>query len=187
MVSRPVLIPFVPLALTLASLMWPGHAAAQVSRCVGSDGRITYTDQRCRDIGAEPAPPKPAPGGAVARGTRVPRCPRNVQDLVYELTSAVDAQDANRLASIYHWAGMSNAEGYRVMGRLTAIAGRPLVDVTAVMPKAPDGADGNYYPQTTSRQAPVGLRVEQTLANGSTPSSTFFALKRHMGCLWISF
>ena len=54
MVSRPVLIPFVPLALTLASLMWPGHAAAQVSRCVGSDGRITYTDQRCRDIGARP-------------------------------------------------------------------------------------------------------------------------------------
>ena len=40
MVSRPVLIPFVPLALTLASLMWPGHAAAQVSRCVGPDGRI---------------------------------------------------------------------------------------------------------------------------------------------------
>lgn len=36
-------------------------------------------------------------------------------------------------------------------------------------------------------RAPVGLRLEQTLANGSTPSRTVFSLRRHLDCWWISF
>jgi len=31
----------------------------------------------------------------------------------------------------------------------------------------------------------VALRVEQTLANGSTPSRSVFGLHRHFGCWWI--
>ena len=82
---------------------------------------------------------------------------------------------------------MSSEQGYRIMERLSVIVERPLVDVSAVMPTSPEGVDGQYYPQTTVRQAPVGLRVEQTLANGSTPSRTHFGLRRHLDCLWISF
>ena len=36
-----------------------------------------------------------------------------------------------------------------------------------------DNSDG-YYPQTAARQRPIGLRLEQTLKNGSTPSRTVF-------------
>jgi hypothetical protein len=36
-------------------------------------------------------------------------------------------------------------------------------------------------------RAPVGLRLEQTLANGNTPSRTVFSLRRHLDCWWISF
>ena len=53
------------------------------------------------------------------------------------------------------------------------------------MPMTPEGLDGFYYPQASVRQRPIGLRVEQTLANGSTPSSTTFGLQRHLGCWWI--
>jgi hypothetical protein len=49
-----------------------------------------------------------------------------------------------------------------------------------------DGHAGDYYPQTTVRTPPVALRVEQTLANGSTPSHTVFGLRRHFDCWWVS-
>ena len=41
-------------------------------------------------------------------------------------------------------------------------------------------------PSPRKRRAPHSLQVEQTLANGSTPSRTVFGLRRHMGCWWIS-
>lgn len=184
--------PLVILTLALAACAMPGTAAAQVHRCNTADGGVTYTDKRCRDIGAQQAPSRPSASGAVARGVRAARCPRTVQDLMYEVTSAIDHRDANRLAALYHWPGTSSSEGYRIMERLSAVTARPLVEVAPVMPPAPldaDGlpVDGELYPQTTVRQAPIGLRVEQTLANGSTPSRTHFGLRRHLDCLWISF
>jgi hypothetical protein len=42
-------------------------------------------------------------------------------------------------------------------------------------------------PRPPRARAPVGLRLEQTLANGSTPSRTVFSLRRHLDCWWISF
>jgi hypothetical protein len=52
------------------------------------------------------------------------------------------------------------------------------------------GEDGEGYgtepaPPPRPRQAPVALRVEQTLANGSTPSRTVFGLQKYFGCWWI--
>lgn len=186
MSHRPATLLIGALILAVGAAL-PVPAMAQVHRCNTADGRVTYTDKRCRDIGAEQAAPRPSAPGAVARAVRAARCPRTVQDLVYEVTSAIDHRDPNKLAALYHWPGMSSDEGYRVLERLTAIAERPLVDVSPVMPPAPDGVDGELYPQTTVRQAPIGLRVEQTLANGSTPSRTQFGLRKHLDCLWISF
>jgi hypothetical protein len=77
-----------------------------------------------------------------------------------------------------------------VMDRLDAIARRPLLDVSPVSaePEAdttigPGAAD---VPRTTVRRPPVGLRLEQTLANGITPSQTVLGLRRHFGCWWIT-
>ena len=41
-------------------------------------------------------------------------------------------------------------------------------------------------PPPPRRPRPVGLRVEQTLANGSTPSRTVFGLRRSYGCFWLA-
>jgi hypothetical protein len=55
----------------------------------------------------------------------------------------------------------------------------------AEAPPAPQQASEDIYPQTTRNRPPVGLRIEQTLASGGTPSRTVFGLQRHLGCWWI--
>jgi hypothetical protein len=184
------------LLLLGAAPVWPVPAHAQVRRCVDADGAVVFTDHQCSDIGsverAPPAVPLPGNNNRAFRG-----CARTLQDLMFEMTSAFEAHDANRLAGIYHWAGMSGDSAYSILERLDALVQRPFVDVVPVMPtSAADGdnsdagggasaADGNYYPQTSVRKAPVALRVEQTLANGITPSRTVFGLRKYLGCLWL--
>lgn len=179
----------------LAACTWSGAADAQVRRCATVDGQTLYTDRRCEDLGAVERLQRDASGG----GHHLPYrggCTRQLQDLIFEVGSAIDAHDANRLAGVYHWPGLSSRSGYAVVGRLEAIARRPLVDIRALRP-APrepeaDGGDsttrldGDYYPQLASRRPPTALRIEQTLSDGVTPSRTTFGLRRHLGCWWIS-
>ncbi|MET0808434.1 MAG: hypothetical protein ABWX93_06725, partial [Pseudoxanthomonas sp.] len=92
--------------------------------------------------------------------------------------------------------GISNASASRILNKLEVIVDRPLIDIAPVRPAPPpvldedgmvvdDNSDG-YYPQTATRQRPVGLRLEQTLKNGSTPSRTVFGLRRAYKCFWIT-
>lgn len=170
----------------IAALVCASASHAQVRRCSGSDGSSIYTDRKCADIGAVDRLPRPAGSGAGAARLYRTTCSRNLQDLVYEITTAIDSRDVNRLAGVYHWVGMSSRGGYSVMRQLDGISKRPLVDIIPIAPVDADGVDGNYYPQTAVRRAPTGLRLEQTLANGSTPSRTLLRLRRHMGCWWVS-
>jgi hypothetical protein len=162
--------------------LWTLPSQAQVRRCTGPDGTAIYTDRRCADIGATERVPHAAPGQPAQfyRGG----CARNLLDLVYELTAAVDSHDVNRVAGLYHWVGMSSSGAVSVMNRLDLIAQRPLVDIVPVYPATAQG-EGDYYPQATVRRAPIGLRLEQTLSNGSTPSRTMLGLRRYLGCWWV--
>lgn len=190
--------------------LYPGHATAEVHRCVTPDGQETFTDRECGDIGAvERVLPRVPAAGARLHG---PTCARTVQDLVFELTAAIETHDTNRLAGVYHWAGMPGKAAYQTMGRLETIARRPLVDIAPLMPHPPAapldagpgaGAPGSapatpaapaspiaaedpdYYPQTSVRRTPLALRVEQTLGASATPVRTVFGLTRHLGCWWV--
>lgn len=171
------------LLLPLLLLAACATAQAQVRRCTATNGATVFTDRRCQDIGAI----ERLPQASAASGARLYRssCSRNLQDLVYELTTAIDSRDVNRLAGVYQWTGASTRAGYVLMQRLEAIAQRPLVDIVPVYPASVEGED-DYYPQTTVRRRPIGLRLEQTLANGSTPSHTVLGLRRSFGCWWVS-
>lgn len=188
------------LALICAIAFWPHDARAQrgVHRCEGMDGKPVFTDKRCEDVGAmdalprAAAPPAGNTGGLGLRGG----CSRTLGDLVYRITSAIDNRDVNRLASVYQWGGTSDAAANRILDRLEAIVERPLLDIEPVRPAPPPLTDdaGNvvdpnqdgYYPQTAAPARPTGLRVMQTLRNGSAAASTTFGLRRSYGCFWIS-
>ncbi|WP_235565286.1 DUF4124 domain-containing protein [Lysobacter sp. Root494] len=189
--------------------LWPPAAQADVRRCVTASGQTIFTDRKCAEVDAvERLPRAEAPYGAALR--RAGGCARTLQDLVFEMTSAIDGRDANRLAAVYHWPGTSAESGYRIWTRLDAIANRPLVDIVPVTPASrpspeptPDAGstrndasetarvdppvDPELYPQTAIRRNPVALRVEQTLANGATPARTVFGLTHYFGCWWIRF
>jgi len=181
--------------LCCVALAWPACAHAQVHKCTMPDGRPLYTDQKCEALGATeraPDPPNAAGNTGTPNSARLYRggCSRTLQDLVFELTSAVDAGDPNRLSSLYHWVGVSDSTANAVMDRLDSIARRPLLDISPISAEpaedttiTPGAAD---VPRTTVRRPPVGLRLEQTLANGVTPSHTVLGLRRHFGCWWIS-
>lgn len=193
----PLQRPLSHLTLLLALLAvvwcaWPSPAHAQVRRCAGANGETIYTDRACNEIGATDRLVK---SGGHAPSAYRGGCSRRLTELVYGLSSAIDAKDVNRMALYFDWAGMSTRQGYAVMARLDGIVKRPLVDVLPVYARPPpiiaeDGtvidanADG-YFPQTTVRRAPVGVRVEQTFANGVTPARTVFGLRKRLGCWFL--
>jgi len=158
-------------------------AAAVVRRCVAADGTLVFTDRRCADVGAvERARTDTAPVTASPQPGYRSACPRTLRDLVDELQTAIDTRDVNRLASVYQWNGLSNASAYRVMNRLEAIVGRPLADLAPVYA----GANAQDAIESSPHHPPVALRLEQTLANGSTPIRTTVGLRRAFGCWWIT-
>lgn len=194
---RPAVLPLLAIPLLLSTLSWCPLARAQeaVRRCTTMSGETVYTDKHCEDIGAMDRLPQvseasPNASSGLYRGT----CSRTLSDLVFQITSAIEARDVNRLAGVYQWNGVSDSAANRILDQLEAVVQRPLIDIVPVRPDAPvlaaDGsvvdanADG-YYPQTTP-QRPVGLRLEQTLKNSATPSRTVFGLRRVYNCFWIT-
>jgi hypothetical protein len=184
------------LFLLVATCIAPRVAHAQIHRCMTPEGQAIFTDRRCADVGAtEQAPPPPQqPRALGATGERVYRgCSHTLQDLVFEITSAVDANDVNRLAGVYHWVGMSQDTSVGVMTRLDAIVRRPLIDIVPVSPGPPDesvvpapAGDPGDPARTPVRRTPVAIRLEQTLADSVSPAPTVFGLRRYLGCWWIS-
>lgn len=167
------------LACALLSALPSARVHAQVRRCDVPGAGTVYTDRRCDALGGVERPATPAASQVHAHRAA---CPRTLRDLALEVGFAVDAKDVNRLASVYHWAGMSSAHAFAVMERLQAVVDRQLVDL---QPVYPHGADDPYaYPPAGTR--PVGLRLEQVSKNGHTPVRATFGLRRHLDCWWIT-
>ena len=110
-----------PRAMFLTGLLLPACAAvlvgrdsgrdarAEVHRCNAPGGEHLYRQSRSA-IGAIDRPPRTQDGPVSASRLYRSGCSRTLQDLVYELTSAIDSRDVNRLAGIYDWNGMSTLE-----------------------------------------------------------------------------
>ena len=196
--ARPFLV-----VSALLSLAWSAPAPAQVRHCVLPDGQSVFTDRGCEEVGGVEQVQQGPPVVGNVEKKRGGGCARNIDDLLFEMNTAFGAHDANRLAGVYHWAGMSGSSAYRVMERLDAIVQRPLVDIVPVMPEdepAPVAEPAPSYsafadaelhavtaeaPTAPPPRVPVAVRVEQTQENGITPSRTVFGLQKHFGCWWI--
>lgn len=204
-----ILLPLPLVAVLLTAPHFATPAGAEVRRCEAGDGTAVFTDRRCTAVGATAA--ATPTGGSGARLHRS-GCARTVQDLMFEVSMAIDARDANHLASVYHWAGMSGRSANAVMDRLGRLVRRPLVDVVPVMaqpltrhavlvdepalsgPSDDQDTDAAALAPGATRYAsyggfdrrpPVGLRIVQTTDDGITPSETSFQLQEHFGCVWL--
>ncbi len=182
---------FIPIALAALALavysLVPPTANAAVRRCQGADGGTVYTDRRCEDVGA-----MPAPSGPVQARRSPPRagCARNLTELVLRVSTAIGHEDPNQLAGVYHWSGMSGRQSAAVMRRLDGVVHRPLAGIVPVMRQASADmgeaiSDAEYYARRPLDQRPVALRIEQSSVDGITPSHTVFGLQRHFDCWWI--
>lgn len=132
-----------------------------LSRCIGSDGVAIFTDQRCDDLQAaerEVSAAAPRSGAQVALARS---CARNQDDLLFGVRAALESSDVNRLAAYYHWAGMGNKEGYRLMDRLDAFSARPLLDVQLLSSVQRREAELGYY-----RDQSTGYQAEDTPDGG---------------------
>jgi len=204
---RPILA--LSVLLLLAQPVAPARAQATVNRCTGPDGQTVFSDRRCEDLGSvsrmPPAALRDGETGLYRYG-----CPRRLSELVGLLRAAIEAHDVNRLSSLYLWGELSDPGANRVLTELEAISARPLVDIAPVYPEleepAPVAAASDAVPVSASqsqdnsaadavaaagtgmavRPRPWGLRLEQVLANGSTPSRTVLRLRRQYNCFWIS-
>lgn len=140
---RPSLLLAAALAACAATQPGVAPAANPVQRCVAADGRTIYTDRPCTSLGATSRLPGRHAG--TAGGARLHRigCARTVAALSGEVAMAVRSRDVNRLASVYDWAGVSNASARRILDRLEAVASRPLVDIVPVLASEPPQATGH--------------------------------------------
>ena len=152
----------------LALAAWSSPGAAEVRRCVMPGGNVVHTDRSCSSLGGvEQA--RRDPGKAYATRLYYGRCAATVPDLLYELTTAIDSRDVNRLAAAYHWPGLSGHAANATMDRLDDIAARPLLDLRVV----------------TTDIRPTGVRVEQVRPGGNAPVTTVFGLRKYQGCWWV--
>lgn len=68
----------------------------------------------------------------------------------------------------------------------TTAAATPLPTAPAAPDPAAEAVGVDAAPLRPVRRAPYGLRLQQTLRNGSTPSRTDLRLQRHFDCWWIT-
>ena len=120
-----------------------GEAQAGVQKCVGSDGSLTYTDVACGAMGSPVALPShvaravaneadatieyDASGSVTAPSSLGPRsaqagCARSPDQLQADIGYAFASRDVNRMASNYHWTGLSHRDARSILGKLENIA-----------------------------------------------------------------
>ncbi len=138
------------LSLFSACWLWPVDARAQqqTNRCTGPAGNTIYTDRACTSIGAIDRLPRGT--ASLAYRQRRGGCARTVQELIYEITTAIDTGDVNRLGAVYHWVGLNAASGDRILDRLQTVVDRPLVDIVPLRAASAPIAAATIEPPITA-------------------------------------
>lgn len=191
-------------AVSCLLLADPAPVAAQQSgtssvyKCIGRNGVVAYTDRSCNEL--QMASAMGTPGAAQAGALRI-HCSRTLQELMTQLAYALQTRDANRIAELYDWAGVSSRTGYAVMNRLAQLGERQVIGIEPVFrelapPPPPLGPDGLPLsvlersalaePVPHARRVPSGLRVQAMTGNQGMASTTQFGLRKHSGCWWIT-
>ena len=159
-------------SVAIAALVFAGATPApacaqevQMNRCIGPGGGTVYTDRPCAALGSSDRVPRTTPPpDATLPGGRRTSCARTLQDLVYEVSAAIDNHDVNRLGGVYHWIGQDQTSGDRILDQLQAIVDRPLVDI-AVVRRSTNAAPTTPPPDAPAMPSPPPAKVPATDAD----------------------
>lgn len=181
--------PWPTLLLWMACASCAG-AADGIHRCVDRQGVSIYTDRPCAQFNAVDRLPSPTPETRRVEGGLVRSdCARRPDTLLFDLRRAIESDDINAAAGLYHWPGISGRAAVGVMNRLQRLISRPLAAAELVYPEiAPVHEDPAAFPAGTPEEDPVAVRIEQTLPGEIVPSgSEELRLVRHAECWWLRF
>lgn len=179
--AGPVPVPTGLWALVVLVLFSPSPVAAQssINRCEGPDGVPIFSDRSCSALGSrdhqEPPTPEEVPAPGKEHPGSLPQdCSREIETLKDWVRIALDNNDVNSLAGLYHWTGASSHAAHSVMYQLDTVVRRSLIDIE--IEKAwLDGFD-----------QPVRLWLDQEdPARPERILSTRFSLIRNAGCWWL--
>lgn len=189
----------------------PGAFAGNIiQKCVGSDGTVAYTDKPCGALGATRAP---MPGellqriarersrslategsfegtvrptaGAGTRRAAASGCARSPVQLTMDLQAAWAMGDVNRIAESYHWVDLDHARAQRIMQRLDALAGEPLLEAEYFDARIGGGALQFADAGNASSGASGILQV--AFGDGGVPGYQDFDVRHYRGCYFIRF
>lgn len=184
-------------------------AADTLQRCQAADGTMVYTDTPCEQLDARPlTPPRTkqaaAPGDAsiqqrqaaspVGRGGALSLggsarddCIRRTDILLFEIRSAIQSRNVNRLAGVYDWAGKSAGAAGDIIERLARLAEQPLATVELHYPQPAFDA-GTLAEAEPPDARPDGVRILQQAPGEIEPRfAVDLRLVRNADCWWVSF
>jgi hypothetical protein len=186
------------------------HAQTGIHRCVSNEGQLIFTDRSCSDVQAVDSGPSSSGSDETTPHVVITRtCSRKPEDLLFEVRSALEAGDVNRLAGTYLWTGMGTREAYALMDRLSVFSARPLVDAQLISsapefdpsspmivpaydlePSEPAEADRpmTVPPGLPPPPAPDLIRVDQMHSEKDPATEiSYFRIVPAAGCVWIHY
>lgn len=176
-------------ALLLATQV---DAADSIRRCISPEGVSIYTDQPCAKFNAvDRKPPEPTASSAATESSGFARsdCVRRTDTLLFDLRQALESDNINRLAGLYHWPGISGRGARGIMDRLQRLSARPLASVELVYPDiSPVRDNPDSFPPGVPPEDPVSVHIEQMMPGEIAPSfAEDLRLVRHAECWWLRF
>jgi hypothetical protein len=162
--------------------------ATTVHRCIGEHGEIAFSETRCaggREIAGssdgEPTSRAPAAarGAAEPRSTTSPMCPASPDALRDRIAEAFARRDANTLAGVLRWDGISGGAANSRMRDLADLTGRPLIGID-LGGDAIEADVGDAPPP-----APTTLVTVRTGGLGGGASEREFRMTASGGCYWL--
>jgi len=161
--------------------------AATVHRCIGEHGEIAFSETRCaggRELGStdlESSSPTPATRRAAIepRASASPTCPASPDALRDRITEAFARRDANALAGVMRWDGISGGAANARMRELVEYTERPLMGIE--LGGAAIEASLGDEPLTP----PAAQLTVRTGGLASGASEREFRVSASDGCYWL--
>lgn len=161
--------------------------AATVHRCIGEHGEIAFSESRCasgRELGTTdldtPQAAQSAPRSASApRASTSPTCPTSPDALRDRVADAFAQRDANTLAGVMRWDGISGGAANARMRELVAYTGQPLMGIEL---------GGAAIEASLGDEPPPPSDTLLTVRTGGLASGTSereFRVTASDGCYWL--